>query len=152
MLKFTAAPFVAFIGMICLAHPLTRTEDARLARSQMLELFGGNIGVTGTCCLAIAACNVATVSCADFTTMTTCTSGNQVSIATKYSKSCKLPTPQCNTCNCADFQNDANGKQYDCVTYYSCTWDPVRTSCGQTSPLTQTGQVQGYFSCADNCP
>jgi hypothetical protein len=146
MLRFTSVLVFVLIVGICLAAPATRSEDGRLERSQMSELFGG-ITPTKTCCLQIAACNVQSQACSIYMTMTACTSGNAADLTATYSKSCQVPTPICTTCSCSDFQNDANGTQYNCVTKYSCSWGG--TSCVRGN---QSGQVQGFYSCADNCP
>jgi hypothetical protein len=143
--KVTSALVLAFLGFLSGSNAAHRTGEVPLGRHEMSLLFGGD-SVNAKCCLQIQACSIMAVTCASYVTMTTCTSGQQADLSAMYSKACSRPTPPCPTCNCANFQNDSHGGTYNCVTYYDCTW-----SAGVCSKGAQSGGVQGYYSCADNC-
>ena len=144
---------VFLLTAILLALSLVRaghSSDGRLTEDVMRASYGGDGTYANKCCGIIENCNVAEVTCANVKDQATCAMTRQIRTNPQYSKRCFPPPEPVQGTKCTEDQFDANGRNYYCVGYYDCTWNPV-TGC-QAGAVDLGASVVGWLSCADNCP
>ena len=132
------------LGLLALGAAAGSREIV-LDHEEMGTIFGSG---NGKCCQIIPACRGNnTQTCNAF-------NGDQAGCLgstlkghyyTAYAKSCQSRS-SCPNCDCSDYWQDADGKAYSCLDYYTCKYE-----LGTCSDLNLDHSVAGA-TCADNCP
>jgi len=140
----SAFAFVLSIALgVCLSS--RGASERVLAAAELAEAFGGSTGQG--CCIVINACKGDQYkTCAAYDGNSGSCTGSvlKAKYNTQYAKHCQ--SNSCSACSCTDYHEDADGKKYSCIDFYSCTY-----SLGFCQDGAITGQTDGA-SCADNCP
>lgn len=140
------------IGITTLLMATTVRHETQLSEARKAVLFGGAPAKTGTCCLPIETCNVATDSCSNYYDQkTTCLSKNQIVFQAQYAKGCLPPDVANPNYDCKDYATDSNDKPYYCVAVFVCLYNDLTRACYSGNPDVSKC-ISGKYTCASNCP